>query len=87
MRVPNIQGKGAMGQAQQKRRAALIVEDDAQLRGLTAGLFEDSELDTIECESAEAALATLLIGGREVAMTSPMSVLAASWTALIWRAR
>ena len=48
-----------MGQAQQKRRAALIVEDDAQLRGLTAGLFEDSELDTIECESAEAALATL----------------------------
>ena len=77
-----------MGQAQQKRRAALIVEDDAQLRGLTAGLFEDSELDTIECESAEAALwRGDLIGGREVAMTSPMSVLAASWTALIWRAR
>jgi hypothetical protein len=25
-------------------------------------------MDTIECESAEAALATLLIGGREVAM-------------------
>jgi DNA-binding NtrC family response regulator len=33
----------------------LIVEDDAQLRELTAGLFDDSELDTIECESAEAA--------------------------------
>src|SRR5215211_546506 len=43
-----------MGQAQQKRRAVLIVEDE--------------QLDTIECESAEAALATLLIGGREVAM-------------------
>src|SRR5438105_2789083 len=57
-----------MGQAQQKRRAVLIVEDDAELRSLTAALFEDEQLDTIECESAEAALATLLIGGREVAM-------------------
>jgi DNA-binding NtrC family response regulator len=57
-----------MGQAQQKRRAVLIVEDDAELRSLTAALFEDEQVDTIECESAEAALATLLIGGREVAM-------------------
>jgi DNA-binding NtrC family response regulator len=57
-----------MGQGQQKRRAVLIVEDDAELRHLTAALFEDEQMDTIECESAEAALATLLIGGREVAM-------------------
>jgi DNA-binding NtrC family response regulator len=57
-----------MGQAQQKRRAVLIVEDDAELRSLTAALFEDEQMDVIECESAEAALATLLIGGREVAM-------------------
>src|SRR5215468_6975912 len=57
-----------MGQAQQKRRAVLIVEDDAELRSLTAALFEDEQVETIECESAEAALATLLIGGREVAM-------------------
>jgi DNA-binding NtrC family response regulator len=57
-----------MGQVQQKRRAVLIVEDDAELRHLTAALFEDEQMDTIECESAEAALATLLIGGREVAM-------------------
>src|SRR5712671_5799221 len=57
-----------MGQAQQKRRAVLIVEDDAELRSLTAALFEDKQVDTIECESAEAALATLLIGGRKVAM-------------------
>jgi DNA-binding NtrC family response regulator len=55
-----------MGKAQQKRRAVLIVEDDAELRHLTAALLEDEHLDTIECESAEAALA--LIGGREVAM-------------------
>jgi CheY-like chemotaxis protein len=56
-----------MGQAQQKRRAVLIVEDDAELRSLTAALFEDEEMDTIS-ESAEAALAPLLIGGRDVAM-------------------
>src|SRR4029077_15068649 len=59
-----------MGQAQQKRRTVLIVEDDAELRRLTAVLFEDEQVDTMECESAEAALGTLLIGGREVAMTS-----------------
>jgi DNA-binding NtrC family response regulator len=57
-----------MGQAQQNRRAVLILEDDAELRSLTAALFEDEQLETIECESAEAALATLLIGGPEVAM-------------------
>ena len=57
-----------MGQAQQKRRTVLIVEDDPELRSLTAALFEDEQVDTIECESAEAALATLLVGGREVAM-------------------
>jgi DNA-binding NtrC family response regulator len=51
-----------MGQAQQKGRAVLIIEDDAQLRSLTAALFEDEQLDIIECESAEAAL---LIGGRK----------------------
>src|SRR5262245_20360846 len=57
-----------MGQEQQKRRAILVVEDDAELRSLTAALLEDEQLDTIECESAEAALAILLIGGRDVAM-------------------
>ena len=57
-----------MGQAQQKHRAVLIVEDDAELRSLTAALLEDEEIDTIECESAEAALAVMLIGGKEVAM-------------------
>jgi DNA-binding NtrC family response regulator len=46
----------------------LIVEDDAKLRGLTVALLEDRGLDTIECESAEAALATMLIRGRDIAM-------------------
>ena len=62
-----------MGQAQPRsaqlpRRTVLIVEDDADLRGLTAALLEESELDTIECESAEAALATMLLRGQDVAM-------------------
>jgi CheY-like chemotaxis protein len=57
-----------MRQEQQKRRAVLIVENDAELRSLTAALFEDEQMDSIECESAEAAPAVLLIGGREVAM-------------------
>ena len=57
-----------MGQEHQKRRAVLIVEDDAELRSLTAALLEDQQLDTIECESAEAALAVMLMGGQEVDM-------------------
>ena len=40
-----------MGQGQQKRRAVLIVEDDAELRSLTAALFEDEQVDTIECST------------------------------------
>src|SRR5262245_46099745 len=67
--VTNTQGRGVnMEQAQQNRRAVLIVEDDAELRRFAARLLEDGELDTIECESAEAALATMLIRGRDVAM-------------------
>ena len=65
---PSGEGSPVMGQAQQKHRAVLIVEDDAELRHLTAALFEDEKVDTTECESAEAALAVMLIGGREVAM-------------------
>src|SRR5437773_12558393 len=65
----NAQGRSAtMGQARQKSRAVLIVEDDAEVRSLAATLLEDEQLDIIECESAEAALAIMLIGGREVAM-------------------
>ena len=63
-----------MGQAQQNRRAVLIVEDDAELRGFAARLLEDGELDTIECESAEAALATMLIRGRDIAFCRDVPV-------------
>ena len=34
-----------MGQARQKSRAVLIVEDDAEFRSLAAMLLEDDQLD------------------------------------------
>jgi len=57
-----------MGRVQSKRRKVLIVEDDTELRLLTKMIFEEAEFDIIECESAEAALATVLLQGQEVAM-------------------
>jgi DNA-binding NtrC family response regulator len=46
----------------------LIVEDDAAVRRATVALLEAGHVDTIECESAEAALAVMRNGGRDVAM-------------------
>ena len=57
-----------MGQGLSKRRTVLIVEDDLDLRRLTATLLADEQLETIECESAEAALAIMLMRGRDIAM-------------------
>ena len=57
-----------MGQGLSKRRTVLIVEDDLDLRHLTAMLLADEQLETIECESAEAALAIMLMRGRDIAM-------------------
>jgi DNA-binding NtrC family response regulator len=57
-----------MDRVQSKRRNVLIVEDDTELRILTKAVLEESQLDIIECESAEAALATMLLRGKDVAM-------------------
>ena len=57
-----------MSRVQLKQRIALIVEDDAELRHLTKLVLEESELDIVESESAEAALATMLLRGQDVAM-------------------
>jgi hypothetical protein len=54
MMVPNIQGKGQWDWLNRRRRA---------VRSLTAKLLDEGEFDMIECESAEAALATMLIRG------------------------
>jgi CheY-like chemotaxis protein len=56
-----------MGRVQSNRRKVLIVEDDPELRLLMKMVLEESELD-IECDSAEMALATMLLRGHEVAM-------------------
>ena len=57
-----------MGRAKTTRRLVLIVEDDADLRALIVALFEDSDLEVVECESAEAALAVMLLRGLDAAM-------------------
>ena len=57
-----------MGQGLSKRRTVLIVEDDLDLLHLTTTLLEDEQLETIECESAEAALAIMLMRGRDISM-------------------
>jgi DNA-binding NtrC family response regulator len=54
--------------AASERRTVLIVEDDAELRALIVMLFEDTDLEIVECDSAESALATMLLRGRDVVM-------------------
>ncbi len=44
-----------MGQSQRFRATALVVEDDPMQRDMICLLLEESEVDVIECESAEAA--------------------------------
>jgi CheY-like chemotaxis protein len=58
-----------MGQGRPFAKIALIVEDDADQRALIAALLRNEcGLDILECESAEAALATMLLRGREVSL-------------------
>jgi two-component system, response regulator PdtaR len=57
-----------MDRVQLKRRKVLIVERDAKLRLLMKTVLEESGLDITECDSGEAALATMLLRGSEVAM-------------------
>jgi DNA-binding NtrC family response regulator len=47
---------------------ALIVEDEPYVRELAAALLEETDLDVVEVESADAALAYLKEQGGEVAM-------------------
>src|SRR5438874_9850908 len=44
-----------MGQSKPFRATALVVEDDPMQREMICLLLEESEMDVIECESAEAA--------------------------------
>ena len=58
----------SMDRVGSKQRKVLLVEDDTELRLLTKTILEEAEFDIIECDSAEAALATVLLRGQEVAM-------------------
>jgi DNA-binding NtrC family response regulator len=64
--------------AASERRTVLIVEDDAELRALIA---EDTDLEIVECDSAESALATMLLRGRDVVMIVSDVRLPGSWMA------
>ena len=50
---------------------ALIVEDDPDLRVLAAALLEESELQVVECDSAEEAMSALVRDGDDIALVDP----------------
>ena len=57
-----------MGQSKAFRATALIVEDDPMQREMICLLLEESDVDVIECESAEAAELVLENAGDNVAL-------------------
>ena len=57
-----------MSALQPEPHLALIVEDDPDVRALAAVLLEETPLDVVEVDSAEAALGCLQERGGEVAM-------------------
>src|SRR6266478_2204846 len=60
-----------MGQSKPLRATALVVEDDPMQREMICLLLEESEMDVIECESAEAAARCDPRGGKNVAGLAP----------------
>ncbi|GBU17273.1 MAG: response regulator [Methylobacterium sp. CG08_land_8_20_14_0_20_71_15] len=48
-----------MGQAMSDARIALVVEDDPAVRDLATAVLEETDLDVIACETAEAAISVL----------------------------
>jgi two-component system, cell cycle response regulator CpdR len=57
-----------MGQSSPLKPIALVVEDDVLQRELVGVLLEESEMEVIQCESAEGALCELETMGRRVSM-------------------
>ena len=57
-----------MGRAKFFRATALIVEDDPMQREMICLLLEESDVEVIECESAEAAELVLENAGSNVVM-------------------
>ena len=64
-----------MGQSKPLRATALIVEDDPMQRDMICLLLEESDVDVIECESAEAAELVLeRVGDRLVMMMTDVQL-------------
>ena len=57
-----------MGQSKPHRATALVVEDDPMQREMLCLLLEESDMDVIECESAEAAELVLEQAGPSLVM-------------------
>jgi CheY-like chemotaxis protein len=57
-----------MGHADTRARIALVVEDDPDVRSLAAALLEETDLDVVEEDSAEGALAYLRKHANKVAL-------------------
>jgi len=60
-----------MGQSKPVRATALVVEDDPMQREMICLLLEESEMDVIECESAEAA--ELVLGQADASLVLLMT--------------
>jgi DNA-binding NtrC family response regulator len=56
-----------MGRAA-SRKKVIVVEDEETLRDLAAAMLEETDLDVVECSSAEAALAYMRECGSDVAL-------------------
>jgi hypothetical protein len=61
-------GKAIMGQSASRRPVALVVEEDHDQRAMAAVLLEETELNVIECDTAEAALAAMETTNDRIAM-------------------
>ncbi len=57
-----------MDQSQPDCQIALVVEDDAAIRNLATAVLEETELDVVACDSAEAAISVLERSGHHVAL-------------------
>ena len=60
-----------MGQSKPVRATALVVEDDPMQREMICLLLEETEMDVIECESAEAA--ELVLGQADASLVLLMT--------------
>lgn len=67
-RAPTLREAAPAPTVHEHPRLALVVEDEPEIRALAETLLEETELDVIGCDSAEAALSVLQARGGDVAL-------------------